>query len=387
MLDRIALGRLPNKPHTVFRSESGALHYEECFTRAGFEGGFSILYHEHRPHEAEPMPAALGFPIPQPAADRPLARRHYRALDLEARGRPPIESRVPLLFNDDVVIGALRPGAPDPAYFVNADADDLYFVLRGKGTLRSLFGDLEFVSGDYLCVPKGMLHRFLLEPGSEQAWLSIECKRGLALPSHYRNAVGQLRMDAPYTHRDFRRPSFAGPLDEGIREVVVKRGERFHGFRTRHAPLDVVGWDGTVYPVALPILAFSPRVGQVHLPPPVHATFEAGGALVCSFVPRPLDFHEAAIPCPYPHSSVDVDEVLFYANAAFGSRRGIGEGSLSHHPAGIPHGPHPGAYESSPGTTRTEEIAVMLDCSSPLRSTPAAEAVEDPEYHASFREP
>jgi homogentisate 1,2-dioxygenase len=159
----------------------------------------------------------------------------------------------------------------------------------------------------------------------------------------------------------------------------------FQAFSTRHSPLDVVGWDGTVYPFAFPILAFQPRVGQVHLPPTVHATFEAGGALVCSFVPRPLDFHEAAIPCPYPHSSVHIDEVLFYANAAFGSRRGIAAGSLSHHPAGIPHGPHPGAYENSPGQTHTTELAVMLDCTSPLEHTENAVSVEDASYHSSFQ--
>ena len=176
-------------------------------------------------------------------------------------------------------------------------------------------------------------------------------------------------MDAPYSHRDFRRPEFIGPLDENVREISVKRGDVFFGFRTQDTPLDVVGWDGAVYPFVLPILAFQPRVGQVHLPPPVHTTFEAKGTVICSFVPRPLDFHVDANPCPYPHHSVDVDEVLFYANSAFGSRRGIGEGSLSHHPAGIAHGPHPGAYENAPGAMRTEEIAVMLDCHAPLQRT------------------
>src|SRR6185503_4498635 len=173
----------------------------------------------------------------------------------------------------------------------------------------------------------------------------------------------------------------AGPSDEGIRSVVVKRSDAFSGFTLRHSPLDVVGWDGTVYPFAFPILAFQPRVGQVHLPPTVHATFEAGGALVCSFVPRPLDFHEAAIPCPYPHSSVHIDEVLFYSNGAFASRRGIAAGSLSHHPAGIPHGPHPGAYENSSGEKSTTELAVMLDCASRLESTENALLVEEAEYH------
>jgi homogentisate 1,2-dioxygenase len=299
----------------------------------------------------------------------------------EARG----VARVPLLFNAAVTIGFVRPTSSDNEYFVNADGDELFFVLRGGGTLRSVFGELGFGAGDYVCVPKGVLHRFMLAEGEPQAWLWIETRGGLGLPQHYRNPVGQLRMDAPYSHRDFRRPELGEPLDEGIRNTLVKRGDELFAFQSRHSPLDVLGWDGSVYPFALPILAFQPRVGQVHLPPPVHATFDAPGVLVCSFVPRPLDFHPEANPCPYPHSSVDMDEVLFYANGAFGSRRGIGEGSLSHHPAGIAHGPHPRAYEESPVERYTEEIAVMLDCSSPLKATADALAVEDATYHQSFQ--
>ncbi len=385
MLDRRCEGRVPSKPHLVFRGgEGGALCYEECVTRGGFDGPFSMLYHVDRPHEAEPVDAHRSFVVAS-AVDAPhLLRRHYRGLDVMA-GASPLEARTPLLFNADVVIGIVRPRAEDAGYFVNADADDLFFILRGAGLLRSPFGDLPFRSGDYLCVPKGTLHRFVPDAGVAQAWLSIECKGGVGLPPRYRNAVGQLRMDAPYSHRDFQRPVFAGVIDEGVREISVKRGDAFYGFRTRRTPLDLVGWDGSVYPFVFPILAFQPRVGLVHLPPPVHTTFEARGAVICSFVPRPLDFHPEANPCPYPHSSVDVDEVLFYANSSFGSRRGVGEGSLSHHPAGIAHGPHPGAYEAAPGRARTDELAVMLDCSAPLMRTAQAARCEDTAYHASFR--
>ena len=392
MLSRVAQGQVPAKPHLAVEDPSakGRLLYEECVTRDGFEGPFSILYHQHRPHEALPVSPASGFRVPPSTAAAPpsLIRRHYRCLALPAAGPgasvSALEGRVPLLHNDDVVLGFARPNTADVVYFVNADADDLFFVQRGGGVLRSVFGDLSFDAGDYVYVPKGIIHRFIPQTDREQAWLTIECKGGLGLPAHYRNPIGQLRMDAPYSLRDFRLPTFVGPRDESIRDVVVKRRDTFHGFRHHHSPLDVVGWDGAVYPFALPILAFQPRVGQVHLPPPVHATFEAGGALICSFVPRPLDFHPRANPCPYPHASVDIDEVLFYVNQAFGSRRGIEEGSLSHHPAGIPHGPHPGAYESAPGQTRTEEIAVMLDCRAPLDATAEARGIEDGGYHASF---
>jgi len=384
MLDRVCFGRVPPKPHIVFASEAGDRLYEECITRSGFEGPYSMLYHRNPPHHAKPVTTAWTCRASVAERDQGLLRRHYRCLDLAPQGGGPIEARVPLLFNDDVRIGFSRPTTAEPTYFANADGDDLLFILHGSGVLRSAFGDSAFGAGDYVYVPKGTLHRFVPTPGAPQAWLSLECKAGLGIPARYRNGIGQLRMDAPYSHRDFRRPEFAGPIDEGIRDVVVKRDDTFYGFRSPHPPLDVVGWDGTVYPFVFPILAFQPRVGQVHLPPTAHATFEASGAIVCSFVPRPLDFHTAANPCPFPHSSVDVDEVLFYANGAFGSRRGVSEGSLSHHPAGIAHGPHPGAYETAPGKTHTDELAVMVDCAKPLRRTREARAVEDPAYHASF---
>ena len=217
-----------------------------------------------------------------------------------------------------------------------------------------------------------------------QHWFIVECRGGLHLPKQWRNEVGQLRMDAPYCHRDFRPVDFRGPLDESIRTVVVKRRDRFHAFELDHSILDVVGWDGSVYPFAFPILAFQPRAGLVHLPPTWHGTFATRGALICSFVPRMVDFHPEAIPCPYPHSSVDCDEVLFYSRGNFTSRRGVGPGSLSYHPMGIPHGPHPGAYEGSIGSRDTSELAVMLDTARPLEATPFVMPVEDPSYQRSF---
>lgn len=386
MLDRMVAGDVPRKPHVVFESPGGALRYEECITRRGFDGAYSIVYHERRPHEAQPAEPAAHFALPQAhEGDGALRRRHFRTGELPGGGGSALESRTPLLFNDALVLGFARVSSEDRAYFVNADADELFFVHEGRGVLRSPFGDLAYQPLDYVAVPKGTPYRFVPEAGVPQSMLSLELRGGLGLPRAYRNEFGQLRMDAPYSHRDFRRPEFRGPLDEGLRSLVVKRGERFHGFSLPHSPLDLVGWDGCVYPFVFPILAFEPRVGQIHLPPTAHATFEAGGALICSFVPRLLDFHPDANPIPYPHSSVDIDEVLFYVNGSFGSRRGIAAGSVSLHPAGIPHGPHPGAYENKPDSNRTEEIAVMLDVSAPLTATSRAAAIEDPGYHASFR--
>ncbi len=383
MLDRMVAGQLPPKPHTALYDGSGKLCYEECLTRDGFDGPFTILYHEGRPHTADVAEPAHGFALPKAAGDRPLARRHYRSQRWARRGGAAVDARQPLLFNDDVVLGVAFPDAPDPVYFANGDGDDLVFVFEGGGTLETPLGDLAFQPLDYVFVPRGLLHRFV--PKGPQYWLTIECAAGFGLLSQWRNGVGQLRMDAPYSHRDFRRPSFGGPRDQGIRDSLVKRQGRFHGFRHAHSPFDVVGWDGTVYPWAFPILNFQPRVGLVHLPPTWHGTFSARGLLVCSFVPRPLDFHPAAIPCPYPHASVSCDEFLFYCRGEFTSRKGVGPGSISHHPAGILHGPHPGAYEGSIGARETSELAVMLDTFKPLAPTDAALSIEDTGYHASFR--
>jgi homogentisate 1,2-dioxygenase len=325
-----------------------------------------------------------GWTLPKPAPAQKLAKRHYRSQDMKRRGGAFVDSREPLLFNDDVVLSVSFPSVEDPTYVANGDADDLYYVFEGKGTLRSAYGDLRYGTDDYVCVPRGVVHRFIPDASVPHYVLSIECKGGVGLLKQWRNEVGQLRMDAPYSHRDFRAPKFLGPLDEKIDRLTLKKNDAFHAFRYEDPPLDVVGWDGTVYPWAFNILDFQPRAGLVHLPPTWHGTFGARGALICSFVPRMLDFHPDAIPCPYPHSSVDCDEFLFYCRGNFISRKGVGPGSISHHPAGVPHGPHPGAYEASLGQHRTEELAVMLDTYAPLQATAAALAVEDPGYQESF---
>lgn len=384
MLDRMHAGEIPAKHHIALKDGDGNLRYEECLTQDGFDGPYTILYHLRRPHLQEAAPAKHGWEIAGPTEKLPLAKRHYQSEKLKGGGAP-LDARVPLLFNSDVVFGVLKPDAADPVYFANSDADDLYYIFQGSGVLRSVLGDVRFEADDYVYVPRGLIHRFIPDDGVEQYWLSIECLGGLGTLKQFRNGVGQLRMDAPYSHRDFRRPEFSGPTDEGIRDLVVKRNSAFHGFTHDESPLDVVGWDGTVYPWAFPILNFQPRVSSVHLPPTWHGTFAARGALICSFVPRLVDFHEEAIPCPYPHSSVDCDEMIFYCRGNFTSRKGVGPGSISFHPAGIPHGPHPGAYEASIGTKKTEELAVMVDTFKPLEPTPAALSIEDGDYMNSFK--
>ena len=383
MLDRAFAGELSVKHHVALRGPDGAVRHEECLTRKGFDGAYSILYHLDRPHPSRIIEARHGWAAPTEVEPRPLARRHLVTGKLPEGGAP-VDARRPLVFNRDVIVNLVRPSDADPVYVNNADADELLFIHEGAGVLRTAFGDLRFEALDYVFIPKGVIHRLLPDPGLAQRWLSIECVGGMSLLSKWRNDVGQLRMDAPYSHRDFRRPVFAGPRDERLRELVVKREGRFHAYELVNSPLDVVGWDGAVYPWVFPILAFQPRTSTVHLPPDWHGTFATRGALICSFVPRAVDYFPDAIPCPYPHSSVDCDEVLFYCQGNFTSRKGVGPGSLSLHPYGIPHGPHPGSYEGSIGSVRTDELAVMVDTFKPLRMTQHAIDVEDAGYHDSF---
>ena len=387
MLDRMAVGELPKKPHTALRDPQGALRYEQCLTRAGFDGPFSILYHVGRPHALTAQaPAHTAIPTLVPADPRAhdeaptLRRRHFRTAALRVAGSL-LDARTPLLGHRELALSICTATDSEGLYFANADADELLFVREGRGVVRSVFGDLAFGPKDYVCIPKGVLRRVIVAEPLHA--LAIECS-GLRIPTQYRNEAGQLRMDAPYSHRDFRRPEFTGPVDEGLRDVAIKRAGRHHLFRAHSSPLDVVGWDGTVYPWAFPILAFQPRVSSVHLPPTWHGTFAAASVLICSFVPRPLDFDAAAIPCPYPHASVDVDEVLYYVAGSFGSRTGVEPGSVTLHPRGVPHGPHPGRYEASVGTTHTDELAVMLDSYEPLLPSSRAREYEDLDYDESF---
>jgi homogentisate 1,2-dioxygenase len=383
MIDRMQLGEVPKKPHTQFR-KNGVLMREHCLTRTGFDGPFTIAYRLHGPHVQTAWDMWRNVPEPLGAEVDPMVlRRHYQSQNLAPSALSPMDARLPLFASDDVQIGVLKPTISDPVYLENGDGDDLYYIHEGGGTLRTILGDVPFGPRDYVLVPRGIVHRFILDE-VPQHWFHVEALKDFHIPRQFRNEVGQLKMDAPYTHRDFVRPRFSGPTDEGIREVVVKCQGRMTRFEYPNSPLDVVGWDGSVWPFAFPILAFQPKTSSVHLPPTIHGTFAVGGGLVCSFVPRLVDWHPDAIPCPYPHASVHCDEVIFYCEGNFTSRKGVGPGSLSFHPMGTSHGPHPGSYEKSVGTTRTDELAVMLDVFKPLKPTVHARRIEDAAYHASF---
>jgi homogentisate 1,2-dioxygenase len=382
VIDRMQLGRVPAKPHTVFRDADGKLLWEECLTRLGFDGEFTILY-----HEGPPMTDVEIGPVEPGPLDRQVVRA-LEAAPLRRRlllGENAPEGYTPVLANEDVVVSFVRlPAAPAPELaFANGDGDDLFFIRSGEAILETVVGDLPVGGGDYVLVPRGLVHRLVVAEPLEG--IVFELRGGFHLPLQFRSPAGQLRMDAPYTHRDFRRPVLGPPRPE-LRQVLVKREDRFVRRITAAPVFDVVGWDGFVWPFAFPILAYQPKTGLVHLPPTIHSTFAGRGALVCSFVPRATDTHPDAIPCPYPHSSVDCDEVIYYVKGSFTSRKGVGAKALSLHPAGIPHGPHPGAYEGSIGTKSTDELAVMVDTFKPLALTEQARALEHQPYHESWKD-
>jgi len=299
-----------------------------------------------------------------------------------------LTSRKTLLVCDTVHVGICKPNEPADRFFSNGDGDELYFVTEGSGYVESLYGILPFRKHDYVLIPKSTAYRIHLD-GDKGTLLVFEGRPWLGIPSDYRNSYGQLTDFAPYTHRDFRVPTQLLDPSDGTHgkppySIVTKMRDVLTVHRYMHFPLDVVGWDGVLYPVAFSIHDYQPKTGLVHLPPTIHTTFAGRGFVVCSFVPRNVDYHEKAIPCPYAHSSADMDEILYYVEGNFTSRKGIEHQSISLHPQGVTHGPHPGTYEASIGTKRTNELAVMCDAYSPFRLTTAADEVEDKHYHMSW---
>jgi homogentisate 1,2-dioxygenase len=379
------LGEVPKKRHTVFENPEGGIYYEHLMGNMGFSGLSSLLYSVHRPTEV--ASAKLFRELAwETDPDRTLRMRHLCTHRLET-GPSPVLDRVPLLFNADVAISLARPTTVDDFFYRNGQGDEIVYVTEGEGVLLSQFGNLPYRAGDYLVIPRGILHR-LAPAGGPQIHLVIESTGYVRTPKRYRNDHGQLLEHSPFCERDIRRPEDL-PVHtvRGEFRTMVKTGNALHEVVLDHHPQDTVGWDGTYYPWAFNIEDFEPIVGRVHQPPPVHQTFEGDGYVICSFVPRLYDFHPEAIPAPYNHSNVMSDEVLYYANSEFMSRKGIEYGSITLHPDGLPHGPQPGKTEESIGKKATNELAVMVDTFRPLRVAKAALAVEDQAYGLSWREP
>lgn len=378
------LGHIPQKRHIIFRKPDGGLYAEELMGNEGFTGPSSLLYHVHPPTTVKSVKRLREIRY-EADPEHLLRHRHFRTSQLKAGGSPTLD-RVPLLFNDDIAMLFAQPDREDGHFYRNAQGDEVIYVSEGGGVLETQFGDLPYRQGDYLVIHRGLLHRYRL--GSPATRLLIFESRGyVRSPRRYRNDYGQLVEGAPYSERDIRRPTELRTHDErGDFQILVKQYNGLNEFILDHHPLDVVGWDGYYYPWAFNIHDFEPIVGRVHQPPPVHQTFQGDGFVICSFCPRPFDFHPEAIPAPYNHSNVDSDEVLFYASSEFMSRKGIEFGSVTHHPDGLPHGPHPGRAEASIGMKGTDELAVMMDSFRPLQVARAALSIEDPKYQRSWIE-
>ena len=378
------LGKVPPKRHVAFRDDSGRLFEEEVVGLEGFSGRYSILYHRYAPTRVAKVTEADPVPAPPTASADTTLRHHLLRTGELGKGIDELDGRRWLFWNSDVRVGLSGFGSEPGRFVRNGGSDELHFVHHGGGRLESVFGVLEYSAGDYVVVPKGTTHRWV-PASNENRHLVVETAGAVRLPHRYQNAEGQLLEHAPYWERDFRRPSeLIDNDDPSPYDVWVRVGDRAAVYTLDHNPLDVVGWDGHLYPYAFSIHDFEPISGRQHQPPPVHQTFEIDGAVICSFCPRRLDDGADVITAPYNHANLDSDEILYYVSGNFFSRRGIEEGALSFHPRGIPHGPAPGVAEKSIGQTHTEELAVMIDTFRPLERTAAADAFDDAAYPSTW---
>jgi homogentisate 1,2-dioxygenase len=376
------LGTVPAKRHTVFRRPDGQLYSEELVSTEGFSEAYSLVYHHAPPTRV----SAIGQPVsvePKIALAKNMQHRSLLGFNVPAHDDY-LASRTPLLVNADCAILVAAPRHSTPYFVKNADGDELIFVHEGSGTLRTGYGDIRFGYGDYLHLPKGVIYQLEFDTPDNRL-LIVESYSSIRFPKRYLSKSGQLLEHSPFTERDLRRPTgLITHTDEGNFDVRIQKQHLIYPYTYAHHPFDFVGWDGCFYPYALSIHDFEPLTGRVHLPPPIHQTFEAHNFVVCSFVPRLYDYHPQAIPAPYHHSNVDSDEVLYYVDGDFMSRKSVTRGQLTLHPIGIPHGPHPGTVEKSIGAKETKELAVMVDTFRPLMLTEQAMSIEQPDYYRSW---
>ena len=379
------LGNIPPKRHTVFKKPNGDFYYEQLFGTIGFDGMYSNLYHENRPTQvkkiAEPYSVA-------PKIAKEVNIQSYRLKGFQVNPEKDyLDSRKIILTNSDCNIILAAPKASTKNYFYkNTDADELIFVHKGTGKLRTHLGNLDFKYGDYLLIPRGTIYKIDFDTTDNRLFI-VESYKPIYTPKRYRNWFGQLLEHSPFCERDIRKPQEIETYNEkGDFLIKIKKQNQLFDMVYATHPFDVIGYDGHNYPYAFSIHDFEPITGRIHQPPPVHQTFETDAFVVCSFVPRLYDYHPDSIPAPYNHSNIDSDEVLYYVDGDFMSRNDVEAGHISLHPAGIPHGPHPGATERSIGELKTEELAVMVDTFKPLKVTEEAMEIADEEYHKSWLE-
>lgn len=377
------LGKIPHKRHTQFRKPNGDLYYEQLFGTIGFDGMYSNLYHEHRPTQVKNI--GEGYSVkPKIAKKNHIQSYRFRGFGIKPENDF-LKSRKPILTNSDCTIILAAPKKSTTDYFYkNSDSDELIFVHRGEGKLRTHLGNLDFKYGDYLVIPRGTIYKMDFKDEDNRLFI-VESRRPIYTPKKYRNWFGQLLEQSPFCERDLRRPYELETNDEkGDFLIKIKKQDEIFDLTYATHPFDVVGYDGYNYPYAFSIHDFEPITGRIHQPPPVHQTFETDAFVVCSFCPRKYDYHPESIPAPYNHSNIDSDEVLYYVDGDFMSRNDIEAGHISLHPAGIPHGPHPGSVERSIGKTETEELAVMVDTFKPLQVCEDAMPIADEEYYKSW---
>jgi len=379
------LGKIPHKRHTTFKKPTGGYHYEELFGTIGFDGMSTLLYHIHRPTQVMDI---LGSYSVEPKI---AVEKNMKAYLMDAFQAPKIadllKSRLSILINNDLNIMLSAPTNKEEDYFYkNTDGDEIIFIHKGSGTLRTFIGNIKFKEGDYLVIPRGMIYKMKFDT-KENRHFVVESYNPVYTPKRYRNYFGQLLEHSPYCERDLRFPEELETHDKkGEFIMKIKKEHMIYDYLYSTHPFDVVGCDGYNFPYAFSIHDFEPITGRVHQPPPVHQTFETSRFVLCSFCPRLYDYHPEAIPAPYNHSNIDSDEVLYYVDGDFMSRNHVQEGYISLHPAGIPHGPHPGAMERSIGKKKTDELAVMVDTFAPLKLTQLAVDLSDGKYHKSWIE-
>lgn len=378
-----SMGKIPHKRHTVFRQPDGSLYHEQLFGTIGFDGMSSLLYHTYPPTQVLEVLGQEDV-TPEIAVGKNMTMKSFQGFEV-APNEDYIKSRVPVLVNSDCKIVLSAPTKSMTDYFYkNADADEIIFIHKGSGKLRTQLGNLSFSYGDYLVVPRGMIYALEFNDSDNRLFI-VESTSPIYTPKRYRNWFGQLLEHSPYCERDIRVPEeLETHPEKGKFTVKIKKEDVLYTYLYATHPFDVVGWDGYNFPYAFSIHDFEPITGRVHLPPPIHQTFETAGFVVCSFVPRLYDYHPDSIPAPYNHSNIDSDEVLYYVDGDFMSRNNIGKGQITLHPAGIPHGPHPGTYEKSIGKKETLELAVMVDTFKPLQITKAAINIEVKDYYKSW---
>ncbi|CRK83707.1 homogentisate 1,2-dioxygenase [Neobacillus massiliamazoniensis] len=379
------MGKIPHKRHTMFKKGNGGLYREQVMGTKGFSGTGSILYHHYMPTEVVKA-ELVGRNVPEFEEQSPLKHRHFYTSKLSKTGDA-LKAREYILGNQDLLIGTSNVTEPMQSYYRNSDGDELLFIHYGSGKVETMFGTLSYHPGDYINIPIGTIYRVIPNEEEKTKILFVESLSQITTPRRYRNEYGQLLEHSPFCERDFRGPETLVSIDQlGEFEVLTKSRGALHSHILGHHPFDVVGWDGYLYPWVLNIGDFEPITGRVHQPPPVHQTFEGNNFVVCSFVPRLYDYHPEAIPAPYYHSNVNSDELLYYVEGNFMSRKGIQEGSITLHPSGIPHGPHPGKTEASIGKKETLELAVMIDTFHPLLAVKGINEIEDPAYMYSWVE-